>query len=212
MKWISKKEWSNRGARKNPSANYRESISIKNTISAINGIPIIVFMLIEKQINAEILSNISVIVGYEIKEDSIDIVTLFRIKKLVEIKKIIYILKEVFRGENTRVKNHFLLRVGDKINNEKALLEVQFGLLQSQLNTKIKEIAESILMGKLQYNDKMKEGSEVVQLNKRVEINCPSCNSSLLNEGYSILLCRNCGKQLTKGEIIPLIDNVITSI
>ena len=169
-------------------------------------------MLIEKQINAEILSNISVIVGYEIKEDSIDIVTLFRIKKLVEIKKIIYILKEVFRGENTRVKNHFLLRVGDRINNEKALLEVQFGLLQSQLNTKIKEIAESILMGKLQYNDKMKEGSEVVQLNKRVEINCPSCNSSLLNEGYSILLCRNCGKQLTKGEIIPLIDNVITSI
>lgn len=168
-------------------------------------------MLIDKQVNTDIFSKICDVLGYEIKSESIDPVILLRIKKLAEIKKIVYILSEVIRGENGRVKNHLLLRIGNKINNDQSLLTVQFEMIQLQINNKIKEIADSILKATLQSN--IKDGrSGIIHISKSVEINCPSCNSSLLNKGTSILLCEKCGKKLHASEIIPLLENEILLI
>ena len=169
-------------------------------------------MLIDKQVNEDILSKMCEVLGYEIKEESIDPYTLLRIKRLKEIKKMLYILREIARGENIRVKNHFLLRIGNKINNDQYLLTVQFEMIQSQVNNKIKEIADSILKTKLQSGNIKEERSGIIQMSKGVEINCPACNSSLLNKGTAILLCENCGKKLHISEIIPLLENEIIRI
>ena len=59
-------------------------------------------MLLDKQIKSEIMSKLSEVNGYEVKEDSLDYIIILKIRKIVTIKKVIFILNEMFRAEKGR--------------------------------------------------------------------------------------------------------------
>lgn len=169
-------------------------------------------MLLDKQIKSEIMSKLSEVNGYEVKEDSLDYIIILKIRKIVTIKKVIFILNEMFRAEKGRTKNHMLLRIGNNLSVDDSLLEVQFEQIKSQVNNKINEMADDILKARLNTNAVNEVKFEDIISNKNVEVNCPGCNSSLFLETISTLPCGNCGTKLHTDEIIPLIEIAIKKI
>ena len=161
----------------------------------------------------EIVRRLEVGVGHPIDEGVLSEGTKQAINDLVVVQRHVFIISEVLKGEQSRLKQSTILRLSSKIHRDREL-EAHAGeiaKLQAEINDKISEISSHILQ-----EDKARQSGEPLPERQRsgepVQLKCPTCGAALPMPTGRFMQCQYCKSAFSIQDVSEQITTMIRNI
>jgi DNA-directed RNA polymerase subunit RPC12/RpoP len=165
---------------------------------------------------SEILRKINSKIGFTISEESLSPAIRQAIVNLSTVQRHLFVVHEIFRGEERRVEKNPMLRMASKLGKDsekagRALLAEEVSDLQGEIDNKVSDLSRQILAEA----DARRSGQQPPEYKGKRELEqfkCPACGASLPIPTNHVVQCQYCDSKFTILDVSAQIKSMIQSI
>ncbi len=170
--------------------------------------------MLSSQAKQDIMAKLSAKLGYPISEGNLSPDIRRGITVLSNIERYLYVIQEILRAEDGRVKGSVVLSLASKVHAIKTDPKQveQINKLRTEIEIKINELADRILKDEKEKGSESPHNAYDQRITMIVELKCPRCGAPLPLPTTKVVKCSYCNSTFLIQDLVPQLSSMVRNI